>query len=62
MAEQPQCQNCGSEEQIAIDAYGIVVCELCVMDEACPELVQRFLDERRREAKESVREDERIGQ
>jgi hypothetical protein len=44
-----ECRNCGSDEEIAINDYGICVCEYCVIDEACPELVQRYLDARQRD-------------
>lgn len=54
-----KCQNCPSSEDIAIDGFGIVVCHWCVMDHACPELLQRYLDERRREARDEEREAER---
>lgn len=57
--EMCQCQSCGSDEQIAIDDYGICVCEYCVEDEACSELVERYLTLRWHDAEETVREAER---
>lgn len=51
-----ECQNCGDDDDIAIDDYDIVICHTCLEDDACPELFERYLDERRKEAKEATQE------